>query len=259
MITAPYNFVPLNEKVVTPYWGPSISHDKPFMDAKSGVLEIEMTAHSPIFVRNGEIQKKDKDGNEIPSTKFNQFRNNYFIPGSSIKGMIRSFIESTTFCRMDDKVNDVKYSVRDFTKGAKDAKIYDPSEISKESNCGWLRQDGEEYFLKPCSRPGRISHKELDKISGPIKMSQYYQQYNNVKSDNQKSASAKYKAFPFEKEGYTFKHKNIEEPEDGIGREKFTIDETGQGKKGTIVFTGQPGVRKEAENQGKQYEFIFFD
>lgn len=259
MITAPYNFVPLNEKVVTPYWGPAISHDKPFMEGKSGVLSVEMTAKSPIFVRNGEIGVKDKDGKDVPSPEFNQFGGNYFIPGSSIKGMLRNFIEIITFGKMEDKVNDVKYSVRDFTKGAKDAKIYNPSEISKESNCGWLRYDGRNYYLQPCSRPGRISHKALDKISGNEKMSFYYQQIKNISNDKQKSASAKYTAFPFKKEGHTFKYQNIEEPEDGIGREKYILDDLGQGKKGTIVFTGQPGIRKEEENQGKQYEFIFFD
>lgn len=255
MITAPYNFVPLNEKVITPYWGPAISLDKPFMDGKSGVLNIEMTAESPIFVRNGEIRKKKEDGKEIISPDFNQFQGKYFIPGSSIKGMLRNFIEALTFGKMDDKVNDIKYSVRDFNNNV----IYPKSDISKEVQCGWLKYDGEKYLLTPCGRPGRISHKSLDKISGPNKISDYYQQSSNINSDQKKSAKAKYDAFPFNKEGYSFKYETIDEPEDGIGREKYIIDETNEGKKGTIVFTGQPGVRKENENKGKQYEFIFFN
>lgn len=254
-ITAPYNFVPLNEKVVTPYWGPSISHDKPFLDSQSGLLEIEMTAHSPIFVRDGEISKNDKDGKVIPSPKFNQFGGSYFIPGTSIKGMLRNFIETMTFGRMDDKVNDVKYSVRDFTKGAKDAKIYDPSEISKQSHCGWLRFEGGKYFLTPCSRPGRISHKELDKISGHLKISEYYQQGANLKNDKDKSAFYKDYKFQFEKKNILFSHSKSEP---GIGREIYELNSNGT-LKGTIVLTGQPGPRVENKNQGKQYEFIFFD
>ncbi|MCH7402134.1 TIGR03986 family CRISPR-associated RAMP protein [Belliella kenyensis] len=255
MITAPYNFVPLNDHIVTPYWGSSISHDKPFIDSQSGVLNVEIIAKSPIFVRNGEIRKKDKDGKDIISPDFNQFRSNYFIPGSSIKGMLRNFIEAMTYGKMEDKVNDVKYSVRDFNNNV----IYPKSDISKDVQCGWLRFDGVKYFLTPCGRPGRISHKSLDLISGPSKISEYYQQSSNINSDKKKSAKAKYDAFPFKKDGYSFKYESVDEPEDGIGREKYIIDETGQGTKGTIVFTGQPGVRKEKENQGKQYEFIFFN
>ncbi len=255
MITAPYNFVPLNDKILTPYWGPFISHDKPFIDSQSGVLDIELTAESPIFVRNGEIRKKDKDGKDIISPDFNQFKSKYFIPGSSIKGMLRNFIEAMTYGKMKDKVNDVKYSVRDFNNNV----IYPKSDISKDVQCGWLRFDGVKYFLTPCGRPGRISHKSLDIISGPSKISEYYQQSSNINSDKKKSAKAKYDAFPFKKDGYSFNFESVDEPEDGIGREKYILDETGQGTKGTIVFTGQPGVRKEKENQGKQYEFIFFN
>ncbi|RZS97141.1 TIGR03986 family type III CRISPR-associated RAMP protein [Cecembia calidifontis] len=255
MITAPYNFVPLNDHIVTPYWGPAISHDKPFIDSQSGVLNVEITAESPIFVRNGEIRKKNKDGKEIINSDFNQFKSKYFIPGSSIKGMLRNFVEVMTFGRMEDKVNDVKYSVRDFNNNG----IYPKSDISKEVQCGWLKFDGVKYLLTPCGRPGRISHKNLDKISGATKISEYYHQNSNINSDKKRSAKAKYEAFPFKKDGYAFKYQSADEPEDGIGREKYVLDETGQGKKGTIVFTGQPGVRKEKENQGKQYEFIFFN
>lgn len=249
-ITAPYNFVPLSGKVVTPYWGAAISHDKPFVNGESGVLYVEMTAHTPIYVRNGSIQNENNS-----DVRFNQINGQYFVPGSSIKGMLRNFIEIMSFGRMEDKVNDVKYSVRDFNNN----NIYDKSKISKEVQCGWLRSDGKNYFLTSCSRPGRISHKELDKISGSNKISLYYQQKDNLKSDKDKSASAKYKAFLFKKDGHSFKYESPDEHEDGIGREKYVIDETGQGKKGTIVFSGQPGIRKEDENQGKQYEFVFFD
>ncbi|MFN4000333.1 TIGR03986 family CRISPR-associated RAMP protein [Algoriphagus sp.] len=249
-ITSPYNFIPLSEKVITPYWGSAISHDKPFAYGESGVLNVEMTAHSPIYVRNGSIQ--DENNSDL---SFNQFQGQYFVPGSSIKGMLRNFIEIMSFGRMEDKVNDVKYSVRDFNNN----NIYDKSKISKEVQCGWLRSDGKNYYLIPCGRPGRISHKELDKISGPNKMSQYYQQKENLKSDKEKSAHAKYKAFPFKKDGHSFSYKDSDEPVDGIGREKYVFGETGKGKKGTIVFSGQPGIRKEQENQGKQYEFIFFN
>jgi CRISPR-associated protein (TIGR03986 family) len=254
-ITAPYNFVPLNKKVIIPYWGPTISHDKPFVNGESGVLEITMTANSLIYVRNGEIRKKDLKGKELIDSNFNQFQGKHFIPGSSIKGMLRNFIEIMTFSRMEDKVNDVKYAVRDFSKGAKDAGIYDPSKISKESQCGWLKYDGRNFLLTPCSRPGRISHEELDKLTPTKKISTYYENKNNLKGDKFKSAISKYENFTFEKKHHTFIY---EKSDEGIGREIYTLDLDGKSK-GTIVLTGQPGERKPDKNQGKHYEFIFFD
>jgi CRISPR-associated protein (TIGR03986 family) len=244
MITAPYNFVPLNKKVVEAYWAENISHDKPFKDFESGRLEIEMTAETPIFVRNG-----SKNESEIEDTEFNNFNGKYFIPGSSIKGMLRSVIEIMSFGKMEDKVNDVKLSLRDFQNN----NLYPKSDLSKEAHGGWLRFDGVSYFLKPCGRPGRIRHQDLDKLAKqPI--SQYYQAAGNVSKDNQKSAKSKYENFGFNKEYHRFSE---EGEEDGIGRKKYVLDENGS-YKGTIVFTGQPSVRKEP-NKGKQYEFIFFE
>ena len=53
MITAPYNFVPLSNEVVMPFWAEHVSHDIPFQDAQSGTLRVKITAKSPIYVRNG--------------------------------------------------------------------------------------------------------------------------------------------------------------------------------------------------------------
>ena len=68
MITAPFNFVPLNDKVFFPDWAEKINHDIPFEDGESGLIDITIIAKSPIFVRNHyqdgdrfyEIERKDK-------------------------------------------------------------------------------------------------------------------------------------------------------------------------------------------------------
>lgn len=259
MITAPYNFVPLNETVVSPFWADFVSHDKPFRNAKSGTMEVSITAESPIYVRNGgprkfeEVVKNGKtEQKEIIDPEFNHLNGKFFIPGSSIKGMIRSMVEIMSFGSMEEKVDDIRYSVRDFQNNS----IYPKSDLSKESLGGWLRLENGIFYLKSCGRPGRIKHKDLDKISGPNKISNYYQSSLNVSKSDQKTAKEKYKQFPFSKDGHHFKESE-EEEEDGIGRKKFVIDPAGESN-GTIVFTGQPSKREEP-NKGKQYEFIFFD
>jgi CRISPR-associated protein (TIGR03986 family) len=254
MITAPYNFVPLNKKVVEAYWADHISHDKPFNAFESGTLEIEMTAENPIYIRNGgktiflTNNKGEKD--EIPDPEFNNLEGRYFIPGSSIKGMLRNVIEIISFGKMEDKVNDVKLSLRDFQNN----NLYPKSDLSKESQAGWLRFDGSDYFLMPCGRPGRIKHADLDVLTKQKPISKYYQDSKNVSNDKQKSAKSKYELFQITNDTLNFAE---EGEEDGIGRKKFVVDANGL-YKGKVVFTGQPGIRKEP-NKGKQYEFIFFE
>ena len=52
-IRAPYNFVPLSDKVFFPDWADQISHDIPFSDGVSGFITFDMKAMTPIYVRNG--------------------------------------------------------------------------------------------------------------------------------------------------------------------------------------------------------------
>ena len=116
MITAPYNFVPLNKEVFYPSWADDVSHDIPFEDGESGELDITITAKSPIFIRN---HSDDKDN---PSKEFCHFINEnnakeYYIPGSSLKGMIRNVLEIISFSKIqidEDKYKNI-FGVRDMT------------------------------------------------------------------------------------------------------------------------------------------------
>lgn len=247
MITAPYNFVPLSDKVVSPYWAKLVSHDIPFKDSQSGVLDLTIRAESPIYVRNG----VPKNATDSEKNAFNKFGSDYFIPGSSIKGMLRSVMEIMSFGRMGNKVNDHKYSVRDFQNND----IYPKSELAKKSLCGWLSKKNEKYYLKECGKPGRISHKTLDALcnkSNPI--SAYYKNAKNI-TKQAKSAKSKYDIFPFNKEGHKFKLDYTD-----VDRPIYKIDD--EGISGEIVFSGQPGVRNEPignKASGKHLEFIFFN
>lgn len=98
MITAPYNFIPLSDKVVMPFWAKYVSHDIPFENAQSGILKVKITAKSPIYVRNGVSRKVDQKAAE--RNEFNNIDGRYFIPGSSLKGMIRNVMEIMSYGRM---------------------------------------------------------------------------------------------------------------------------------------------------------------
>lgn len=249
MITSPYNFVPLNEKVVMPFWAKYVSHDIPFEDSQSGILKLSIKAESPIYVRNGVPRSMNE--NDPEKNEFNHINNRYFIPGSSIKGMIRSVVEIMSFGRMGNKVNDDKYSVRDFQNND----IYKKTDLSNKVECGWLYKKEEEFLIDKCGKPGRISHKNLDDLCNGMKISSYYKKSENISDERDKSAKAKYEEFPFLQEGHRF----VIDYED-VGRVVYKIDNY-EGRKGTIVMSGQPGVRKEPQHDkasGKHLEFIFF-
>lgn len=93
-ISAPYNFVPLNKEVYFPEWAPFINHDVPFKDGLSGKIKLEITTESPIFIGSG------KELNGVK--QFCQDTNGrYFIPGSSIRNMLRSVVEIMSFGKLN--------------------------------------------------------------------------------------------------------------------------------------------------------------
>lgn len=265
-IKAPYNFVPLNEKVVFPEWADDVSHDIPFDDGETASIEIEIEAKSPLFVKNS-----NRNTNPENHLDFFSHNNKYYIPGSSIKGMLRNVLEIMTFSKMS-QVKDHKYSFRDF-QNTKD--LYPILSLSKQINCGWLRYDinADKYYLKNCDKPGRIPHHwiKTKNFNGEEKFRKYFLQGGGFSNkDDQKSAKFKYEKyfgdignFDYEKLQFYFTQKKYGKDNEVDKREFFEISEVG--KKGTIIFTGQPGPRIEPEKgsnkkpNGKIHEFIFFD
>jgi CRISPR-associated protein (TIGR03986 family) len=256
-IKAPFNFVPLHKKVVSPYWVEQISHDIPFEKSESGELNITLHAHSPIFVKNGMGKEEEqqyyneKGDTQVSPYPFNNFENKYFIPGSSLKGMIRSVLEIMSFGRMENKVNDTRYSVRDFHNN----EIYDKSNISNKVQCGWLKKENGKYFIQECGKPIRISHKAIDD-KFKTKMVEFFASKDNLKNKRTKAAQFKYDKFT--KVTYKGKFKKYQ---NASGRERSVFDS--EGFDGTLVFTGQPGHRyfnKEKDKwEGKFFEFVFPD
>ena len=120
MISSPYNFVPLNKKVVYPHWAKLISHDVPFENSLSGTIELNILANTPIFVKDGMSAKEAESykENNIQKTPFlpNKLEGKYFIPGTSIKGMVANVLEIISFGELKNRVDDKRYAFRDLTR-----------------------------------------------------------------------------------------------------------------------------------------------
>lgn len=223
MITAPYNFVPLNEKIFYPPWASKDIlkniHDVPFKDGESGVIEVEITAKSPIFIKDSKNR-----------TEFCHFTNEnggkeYYIPATSVKGMIRNVLEIMSFSkiRIDEGKHKKHLSVRDMTPGMNFL-------VGKAKGCGFLVKSGDGYFVEDCGEPLTIG----------------YDKMGNEFAFARKSGAAKdkYKKCKISREIKFSTY--IEEGKRNITRAK--IDKNSS-KIGTLVFTGDIG--------NKRHEFVF--
>ncbi|MEM6767952.1 MAG: TIGR03986 family CRISPR-associated RAMP protein, partial [Bacteroidota bacterium] len=259
-ITVPYNFIPLNEVVVSPYWADFISHDIPFSDGKSGEITLTLKAKSPLFVSD----PKKKQGN---SALFCQDEHGtFFIPGSSLRGMLRNVMEIMTFSKLQN-ITPRTLAVRDF----QNEKLYNMQEISAEVRGGFLYKDKSsgKFFIKDCGNPGRIHQRDIserDEVQEKIR--DFFLKGQGEKKmglkKSQKSAKYKYDAYLQSGEGLDIRVTPSPKP----NLPTLHVRDEDSDKGGRLVFTGQPGYREEFDrgdgkkktpkNRGKVYEFIFF-
>jgi CRISPR-associated protein (TIGR03986 family) len=199
MITAPYNFVPLNKEVFYPDWSEDVSHDIPFKDGESGVIELKITAESPIFVRDSEHGEK-----------FCQYNNKEYIPGSSIKGSIRTVMDVLSYGKL--KLQDKRLSYRDLNHPSYEKKAMNGDKI----HMGWLREKNKTWHIEDL---GTVSASE-SRIKY-LEMEGYLDKSLVSKIRNKSQAYEKY---------FVVKDRKKLETEDG-----------------TIVFTGTVGKKKTRE------------
>lgn len=149
MITAPYNFVPLNKHIYLPDWADQISHDIPFEDGKDGYIEVTWENVSPLCIRDAStgddgysMHVKQPDGSRL-----------YFLPGSSLRGMLRNTLNILAFGKME------QYDNRFF--GERDFGTVPNEEF------GWLYLKGDEYVLCECEEPvSQILISEVESLIG---------------------------------------------------------------------------------------------
>ena len=253
MLHAPFNFVPLSEEVFFPEWADQISHDVPFKDGHSGVIKIKITARTPIFIRNGHT----RDDREYWTDEYKDFShtpdNKYFIPATSIKGMVRNILEIASFGKMS-QITNKRYSLRDLhLKAFKN--YFDNHPV----HCGWmtLNKEKKEAVITDHGIPCRIAVDEIDRMLG-TKLEDFVKNGKLTETKN-RYAKAKYEKVKAASLEGTF----CELPQSANKvdtRKKVKFDKNGE--KGTIVFTGQPGPRKEnpyGKSSGKWYEFVFME
>lgn len=141
--TSPYNFVPLNEHIYFPEWADQISMDVPFEDGEDGIIEVEWVNDSPLFTRD--MQKPDQK--DAPDNQYSMHimqpdgTRLYFLPGSSLRGMLRNVLSILSFGKMNQFTNRF-YGYREF--GGKDNSNHENYQAKmKMIRYGWLKKNKE--------------------------------------------------------------------------------------------------------------------
>lgn len=254
MIRAPFNFVPLADRVVFPEWANQISLDIPFSDEISGEFGVSIKAESPIFVRNGRIKDTERDSEEFKS--FSKMPDGtYFIPASSIKGELRHLLEILSFSKMQ-RIDDKRYSIRDVNN-----KQYRESLPYESVHCGWMtiNADGD-IEVTDNGIPYRISHKAIDDRFGTAFCS-LFEEGVKIKDAN-RTAEYKYRNSPRQllNTVYVFSEYHLYPNSTAVDKRVGVKFNDNGNIRGKIVFTGQPGNRRERKGgvpaSGKFFEFV---
>lgn len=160
--SAPYNFVPLPEKIIPAVdsIGDLPDHNKYYRDRLSGYFDVTLTTRSPLYIR-GPLPAKDLSRQEELKDKpeFFYTRNEHtpIIPGSSLRGMLRSVLEIASYSKMQwVSENQLFFRTVDNTAIGK----YYRARMGDHVETGFLTRRGDKYYIKVCSM-ARVRRSEI--------------------------------------------------------------------------------------------------
>ncbi len=180
--SAPYNFVPLPEVVVTAVDDANDlpDHDRYYPDRHTGYFEMTLTTKSPLYVRcpftraefDLDEQDKDRNGRKIdnqtryadrikntPHFFYTRDPNQPIIPGSSLRGMLRSVLEIVSYGKMQwvTEKNLFFRTVDDTAVGQ-----HYRRRMTGRVEAGFLRRTADGYVIKVC----HMARVQRNKLSG---------------------------------------------------------------------------------------------
>ena len=245
-ITSPYNFVPMAETVHIPAWQ-NVSQDGPLKDGLSGTIEYELRNATPLMVGDQHIE--DLQHGTIVEF-FKTPDNHYAIPGTSLKGMIRNWLEIATHSRLS-MLNDHWLSYRDLRNKEYTKLLTDDinGTYKAKSQAGWLRFEDGEWKLYP-AKLWRVENREIEKLFNirinDKEAEKIYQKLGGIQPVNFEAEAEKV-------------HTNHTVPLIYAAATQLKKADP-KSAKGYLIVTGQmPGPKKPkpGQSKGKHMNFIF--
>lgn len=165
--TAPYNFVPLNSTVISDNDSSVVTgiHDSYYYyERLTGYIECKLETLTPIYIRGGLTKE------EVKAKKEAKDNSNFFspagqirIPGSSLRGMIRTLVEIASWGKFGF-FEDRNLYFRGFADNCKNLreeydsqmKPYDKESKSSiyKMSAGYMVKEGFKYFIYPAEKTG---------------------------------------------------------------------------------------------------------
>ncbi|HZS77879.1 MAG TPA: TIGR03986 family CRISPR-associated RAMP protein, partial [Ktedonobacteraceae bacterium] len=155
--SAPYNFVPLPEKIIpdVPDASELPDHDRydPEPDCHSGYFDVTLTTVSPLYIR-GPIaatdlpRQEEKEVKDNPAFFHTGDETSPVIPGSSLRGMLRSVLEIASYSKMQ-WVSEKQLFFRTVDNTA--IGEYYRDRMVNHIETGFLVRRGDTYSIRVCS------------------------------------------------------------------------------------------------------------
>ncbi len=204
---APYNFVELPDKVVPAE--PLPSHDSYDLKRLTGRIECILTTESPLYIRCGmapanfikfgdepdekltEEQRKasEAEKRQILAPFFeNPTNHSPSIPGSSLRGMLRTLVEIVSFGKTERVSNQQHFFFRAVAANRKsDSLGGEYKSLLKKVKAGYLIKQNEAWYIRPAQDIHGspfiwVKEQDLSRIRTLVKMNQsgYRPQHINV-------------------------------------------------------------------------------
>jgi len=179
--SAPYNFVPLPEVVVTAVNNADDlpDHDRYEQDKYTGYFDVTLTTKSPLYIRcpfTLEEFLRQERGEDSDAPFRQQVKNtpHFFytrdpghpvIPGSSLRGMLRSLLEIVSYGKVQ-WVTEKQLFFRTVDNTA--VGQYYRSRMTGKVEAGFLRWTARGYVIKVC----QIARVHRDRLNGPFYIGQ---------------------------------------------------------------------------------------
>ena len=211
MASAPYNFVPLPERVVKAVDQADTlpSHDV-YLN-KSGYFQVTLTTKSPLYVRcpftlADFLSQEREEDEDLPFRRKVRNTPDFFythdkaqpvIPGSSLRGMLRSLLEIVSYGKVERVTDSFKIFYR-AVAAAKDDPIGKPYRdilgmFGRKVRAGYLVKKENEWHVQPAmgklTKAGYLTVREedipSDALPGLIRLNSenYSPQYHQVSFD----------------------------------------------------------------------------
>ncbi|BCX03528.1 MAG: CRISPR-associated RAMP family protein [Candidatus Roseilinea sp.] len=166
---APYNFIPLPEKIVPA--PPLLDHDAYHRDALSCHIDVELETLSPTYIRgmmtteqferlSGKGSDKLSVAEKEELARFFEVNRRPVIPGSSLRGMLRAIVEIASHGRIRWVAKQPTFTFRAVAAPKDDPLAADYQKVigrlAANVRAGYFERDGDDWYVRPAKLPNQL-------------------------------------------------------------------------------------------------------